>query len=335
MKFIHLSDCHLSENRPFSVDLSEKIRNNLRLSLKNVLEENKDCDFCLISGDLYEKNFFSYKDYLKLFELFEDFGKDIYYVAGNHDYLDSYTLANLREGPENLQIFLNEDLDYFEREGVRIYGLSYYDRICKKSLPKVKLDSNFYNILNLHAQVGGEDAPYLTLNLNELKSFGFDYVGLGHIHKYQDFGDNIFYVGSLEPMDFSDRGAYGYNLVEDGKVTHIESSLMNFINPDLFSNDFFGGEGQDFLKGFLKEGKENFLRVKILGSNLDLEVKNPGADYFELDDMRAREEGALSQRDRDILDKIGEFIGRNKVSEDIKKKAYEEAMDALLRSKND
>ena len=78
MKFIHISDIHLADKLDFDSSYSKLIRKIKWDSFEKILKENKDVDFLLISGDLFERDYFSLKDYQKLFEIFEEFSKNIY-----------------------------------------------------------------------------------------------------------------------------------------------------------------------------------------------------------------------------------------------------------------
>ena len=89
MKFAHISDIHLLDKNDFGSTYSKLIRKIKWNSFEKILDSNKDKDFLLISGDLFERDYFSLKDYQRLFDLFKTFKKDIYYICGNHDYIDS------------------------------------------------------------------------------------------------------------------------------------------------------------------------------------------------------------------------------------------------------
>lgn len=235
MKFIHLSDCHLSEVLDLNYLISEEIRQIKWKSFENILKNNKDSDFALIAGDLFEKDYFSKKDYEKLFSIFKEFGKDIYYVSGNHDPLDSKVNLYLKEKPENLHLFPTDMIDFYELDNIRIYGMSYNDRIFANRFNyNLNLNSNYKNILLIHADINA-DNNYLNLDLERLKNMEFDYVALGHIHKSNNFGNNIIYSGSIEPASFKDTNSYGYVEVKDFKAKFIDSSLSKFmiLNYDL------------------------------------------------------------------------------------------------------
>lgn len=81
-----------------------------------------------------------------------------------------------------------------------------------KSLHRIKPDdTSDYNVLLIHGSVKG--IKEFSMNeFNELHiprhvlSADFDYVALGHYHKYTQISDNVFYAGSTEALTFADAG---------------------------------------------------------------------------------------------------------------------------------
>ena len=75
-------------------------------------------------------------------------------------------------------------------------------------------DKNKINILLTHGTLDGnknEEMLYNPISKTELKSIGFDYVGLGHIHKIsynEEANQNIVYPGSLISFGFDELGEH-------------------------------------------------------------------------------------------------------------------------------
>ncbi|WP_296114951.1 DNA repair exonuclease [uncultured Anaerococcus sp.] len=337
MRFIHLADCHLGDRFDFKSGLSDRIRANKKKSLENILNNNRDVDFLLVGGDLYERSFFTLKDYKNLFALIEGFGKDVFYVAGNHDYIGDDNRAILKMKPDKLHIFKTSSLEYFEVNNTRIYGISYDDRLSSYDFPyDINLDDNYFNILLVHASLNDPNSPYLNLNLDRLKKANFDYVALGHIHKREDLNDGIFYPGSIEPSDFSDVYDYGYILYDKGEISHVDSSIMKFYDLDL-SKENFKSEldliSQIDLK--LDKSKENYLRLKlndnITSKKLKEKLKLAGLEIkisqdAYLDDLVDLYPNSLLEKYR------GKFSGD---LDQIERRALELGLDAIYRSRND
>ena len=335
MKFIHLADAHLSDKSNFDNNLGSVIRKKSWESFENIFNENKDVDFALIAGDLFERLYFSSKDFDKLFKIFDNFGKDIYYVTGNHDYFDSYNTIFLNNKPNNLHIFTEENLSLFEKDNMRVYGLSYKDRIYKNDFPyDLELDKEFFNILLAHGDIGPSPTNYLDLDPARLHEIGFDYVALGHIHKAANIY-NIYYPGSTEPHDFSDIYDYGYIRYDEGEISQIDSSLMKFIDLDIYPNEYESSE--DILK-YINDSlsdKLNFLRLNLKEkSDLDTRSlkKKINADYLEIkEDFKENASIAINLYPNSLLSKFSKsFEGKD---DEISKLAYELGLEAILRSK--
>mgnify|MGYP002713760369 FL=1 len=335
MKFIHLADAHLSDKSNFDNSLGSVIRKKSWESFENIFNENKDVDFALIAGDLFERLYFSSKDFDKLFKIFDNFGKDIYYVTGNHDYFDSYNTIFLNNKPNNLHIFTEENLSLFEKDNMRVYGLSYKDRIYKNDFPyDLKLDKKFFNILLVHGDISPSPTNYLDLDPAILQEIGFDYVALGHIHKAANIY-NIYYSGSTEPHDFSDIYDYGYIRYDDGEISQVDSSLMKFIDLDIYPNEYNNMEEiLKYINDSLSD-KLNFLRLNLKEkSDLDTRIlkKKINADYLEIrEDFRENANIAINLYPNSLLSKFSKsFEGKD---DEISKLAYELGLEAILRSK--
>jgi len=99
-----------------------------------------------------------------------------------------------------------------------------YDEELKKLKPDKKSD---YNIFVSHGSVTG--VQDFTMNeFNELiipakvLSRNFDYIALGHFHRYTQLANNAFYAGSTESLTFTDA---------NDKKGFIELSLSDKITP--------------------------------------------------------------------------------------------------------
>jgi exonuclease SbcD len=341
MNYLHLADCHLSGINKFNKSFSRLIREKNRQSFAQILEKNKDLDFILIAGDLYERNIFTFSDYKKMFSIMEDFGKDIYYVTGNHDYISDDNQIFFNYKPKNLHIFPSDRVSFFEKENYRIYGISYADRIFQNENfdYNIGLDHSYNNILLLHADVFSKNTTYLNLDLEKIKSLGFDYVALGHIHKREKFYDNIYYAGSIEPGSFKDIYTYGYNLIKEGQVEEIDSSLLKFYEMDL-KDKYFVKEDQviDYINTRLKN-KENFLRLIVnedFSFDLDRIKEKTRVSFIE----KIVKEDTSYQDLEDIfpdslLSKYKAYFESLDMTDPLNEKTLQVGLDAILRSKYD
>lgn len=308
------------------------------MSLSNILLSNKDVDFALIAGDLFERSYFTAKDFKRLFEIFYDFGKDIYYVSGNHDYFDSYNSLFLKNSPSNLHIFGSDALEMFEKNGVRVYGISYDDRIFSKKIDmNIDLDKNYFNILLIHGDLDKVDSSYFNLDSKLIEKTAFDYIAMGHIHKRSKIA-NIYYPGSLEPQDFSDIYDYGYIYYEDSKVDFVDSSILKFYDFKLNYEDFANEDDLvAFINSKLKPDKTNILRLEITTEkNIDEKfIRSNLEAYYK--EVNIKDELGLANMvelyPNSLLSiYMDKFKNKNGEIENLARKI---GIDAILRSKDD
>ena len=254
-------------------------------------------------------------------------------MTGNHDYFDSYNKIFLGQKPNNLHIFTSENLSMFENENIRVYGLSYKDRIYDRDFPyDISLDKDYFNILLAHADISDSPTNYLDLDKNRISKIGFDYVALGHIHKARSY-KNIHYPSSIEPRSFADKGDFGYILYDDGKLSHINSNLMEFKTFDLSYEDF--ADETSFVEYVNRKlsDKKNIVRLNIRSrdpinsKNIQNQLR-ADFSFVEIDQVldnlsQLYPHSLLSKFEESLVDK----------DDEISKLALKLGKDAILRSK--
>lgn len=342
MKFINLSDVHLAASLDFESSYSDIIRKVKWESFENILKNNMDVDFALISGDLFERDFFMSKDYEKLFKLIKDFGKNTYYVTGNHDYIDLKNEFFFENKPSNLYIFDKKRMNFFEHKNTRIYGISYEDRIFSKRFNYgLSLNKDYFNIAILHGEISSTKSNYLSLDLSRLKEIGFNYVGLGHIHKRENFGNEIYYVGSIEPQSFKDGGIYGYIYYNGERVNYIDNKNLSFKTINLDLDDFSDFDQVITYLGGEISGSYKFLRLNINNYDKFKVSEKKLYQYLDLTYLKISKEKSstyyynLSKNfPNTLLDDFYQKVSKLNMDDPINQKCLEIGMDAILRSKN-
>lgn len=226
MKFVHIADVHLDV--PFAVlegrKLSEKRRLEQREAFRSVIEYVKENNipYLFICGDLYEHEYIreSTINYInKLFETILD--TKIYIVPGNHDPFIKNSYYVKYNWAKNVKIF-REKIEKVEDENICIYGYGFEDFYLKNpEYENIVLENkNKINILLTHGTLDGsknDDMLYNPISKTRLKELGFDYVGLGHIHKtsYNDEeNQRIVNPGSLVSLGFDELGKHRNNSAE-------------------------------------------------------------------------------------------------------------------------
>ncbi len=221
MRFVHIADVHL--DIPFTTlegkKLSEKRRLEQRSAVKRVIEyirENK-IPYLFICGDFYEQEYVKMSTIEYINKLFETIPETkIYIVPGNHDpYIKNSYYTKYNFAP-NVKIF-KEDIEKIEDGNINIYGYGFEDFYMKNSKHQdIKIeDKNKINILLTHGELDGSENSenlYNPLSKIYLKSLGFDYIALGHIHKNsynEEENQRIVYPGSLVSLGFDELGKHG------------------------------------------------------------------------------------------------------------------------------
>ncbi len=206
MKIVHCGDFHF--NRPQSSLDSEKLsairrREHFDAFIKTA-ELAKEADALLISGDLFDNRYFDSGLTEKICGLLKNIRR-VFISPGNHDPYSSTSVYERFPFPENVHIFKGEteEVDCGE---FSVYGNK------GTEIGDISLDKSRINILCIHADVNG-NGEYNSISENTLCSYGFDYVALGHIHKYSGIikKNSTFYAYPGVPFSggFDERGECG------------------------------------------------------------------------------------------------------------------------------
>ena len=166
-------------------------------------------------------------------------------IAGNHEHpklKETGHIFSVLDHIENVYPIYNASYETipFEIDGNKITIHAIPQTTTKQefndNLKKLKPETNTdYNILLAHGGVKGikefsmNEFNELIIPTQYLKS-NFDYVALGHYHKYVKVSENAFYSGSTECFTFSDAGEQkGFIELElkDGKIKHNFVPLKN------------------------------------------------------------------------------------------------------------
>jgi DNA repair exonuclease SbcCD nuclease subunit len=163
----------------------------------------------------------------------------VYLIAGNHDAENKMTLK-LRLPKDKATLFGSESpqTEIIKDLGVAIHGQSYAkakeDRRLAERYPQAK--PGYFNIGMLHTCAGRQGhADYAPCSLEELRSKGYEYWALGHVHKREPFPNDptIVFPGNLQGRFFSEseNGPKGCMLV----TVHDDSSVSTeFQTRDVF-----------------------------------------------------------------------------------------------------
>ena len=223
MKFVHIADMHFDTpftNLSLKGDYGKIRRMDQREVFKKIINYIKENEikYLFIAGDLYEHNYIRKSTIEYINQLFKQIPETkIYITPGNHDPYVMNSMYRNFEWNENVKIFTSK-IEKVETEDANIYGFGFDDFYCENSnVENIILDDKSkINILITHGSINASDKmqlQYNPINKNKLKSVGFDYVALGHIHKLDyntEENQKIIYPGSTISMGFDELGKHGF-----------------------------------------------------------------------------------------------------------------------------
>ncbi|WP_395318241.1 metallophosphoesterase family protein [Fructilactobacillus frigidiflavus] len=252
MKFIHTADLHL--DTPFDgIKNDDATPNSLWQALKNAPYESfqkmvdqaidQQVDFMLIAGDVFDSKNQSVKAlsfFVEQMNRLHDAKIPVMLAFGNHDFQPDE--GQHFDFPNNVFIFPKEvtthELELDDGKQVAITSFSYPTQAVTTDLVKAfplkgRVD---YQIGMVHGEIGKDGADnYAPFTLSEMKSKGYDYWALGHIHKRGELNQSpmIEYPGDIQGRHKNEAGEKGYLLVDEqnGQLT------KNFVAtaPIIFS----------------------------------------------------------------------------------------------------
>ena len=276
VKFIHTADIHLDsplkgletyEDAPV-----EEIRGATRRAFDNLIDLaiEEEVDFILIAGDLYDGDWKDYNTglfFASRMGRLSKAGIKVFIVSGNHDAASRTTKA--MPLPDNVTLFSprkpqSVKLDDF---GIIIHGQSYSFRAVTDNLASQypQNDSNYFNIGLLHTSLTGREGheDYAPCTLDELKSKGYDYWALGHVHKREIVSEDpwIVFPGNIQGRHIKETGAKGAMLVtvEDRRIIEVEERELDVLRWATCQVDLSECETSDMVYDAVRQGFEQEL----------------------------------------------------------------------------
>lgn len=251
MRFIHIADVHLDTAfAGRSEDIRRRLRRASREALERALETalSEKVDAVLIAGDLFDGERLSFETERFVLEQFghlSDAGVRVVYATGNHDPGRRRMRAGKLEWPSTVTLIPDG-----RPRSVPIVGEGGYPvgivtgaghassretaDLARELRPT---DADLPQVAILHTQVltaRGLDVhqPYAPSDVEHLRSSGFDYWALGHVHLRQEVSAEppIHYPGNLQGRNPRETGPKGGLLVD----------LRDPANPDIEFREFAG-----------------------------------------------------------------------------------------------
>ncbi len=256
-RFIHAADLHLGS--PFQglalkdAAIAELFIEASRRAFSALVDQavERKVDFFIVAGDVYDGDWkdnkiglFFNREVARL----ERAGIPVFLLKGNHDAESVITKTitlpkNVSEFPVNKPGSFR--LDHLK---VALHGQGFAERSAVEnlSLAYPKPETGWFNIGVLHTSLTGREphAPYAPCSVEDLRSRGYDYWALGHVHDFEIVAEDplVVFPGNLQGRSIREQGAKGAVLVtvEDGRITHERiitdsarfAELVVVVDPD-------------------------------------------------------------------------------------------------------
>ncbi len=261
-KFLHAADIHLDSPlrglERYEGAPSDEIRGATRQAFDNLVDLAIDekVSFVLIAGDLYDGDWKDYNTGLYFVERMarlREAGIKVFGVTGNHDAASQITrVLKLPENVKFLSIHHPEKL-VLDDVDVAIHGQGFATRAVTDDLAirYPQGDPQLFNIGLLHTCLDGKPGhePYAPCKVDELKSKGYQYWALGHVHKREEVNRDpwIVFSGNTQGRHIREIGPKGCSLVcvEDGEVTGVTHRDLDVLRWSRCTVDVAGSTSTD------------------------------------------------------------------------------------------
>ena len=262
MKFIHTADVHLDsplrgleryEGAPV-----EEIRSASRRAFQNLIQLaiDEEVAFVLLAGDLFDGDWRDYNTglfFIGQIARLGEAGIKAFVVAGNHDAASQMT-KTLRP-PANLHIFSTRRPEsvVLEEQGVAIHGQGFATRAVTEDLSAryPLADPAHFNIGLLHTALDGRPGHevYAPCTLDGLRSRGYQYWALGHVHRREVVAEDpwVVFPGNLQGRHARETGPKGCSLVEvdAGGVASVEHRPLDVVRWTVCDLDLSDAQSLD------------------------------------------------------------------------------------------
>ncbi|WP_182911958.1 metallophosphoesterase family protein [Sphingomonas cavernae] len=245
-RFLHAADIHLDSplhglSRYEGLPI-EEIRSATRSAFDNLIQCAIDeaVDFVVIAGDLFDGDW-------------RDMGTGLYFaramgrldqaeipafvLAGNHD--AASVISRTVPWPPNVKLFGSRrpETHRLPNLEVVVHGQSFSTPAVTDNLVLAypAADDHAFNIGMLHTALAGRPghAAYAPCSLDDLRSKGYDYWALGHVHEFEIVSRDPYVVfpGNVQGRTIRETGAKGVVIVTvvDREVTALERVELDVI----------------------------------------------------------------------------------------------------------
>ena len=301
VRFIQTSDWQIGMKGGGLGEAGPLVRETRIESIHNVLKsaQEKDADFVLLCGDVFEHNMVSQETVKKVVAIFNQHPRiPIYLLPGNHDVLGADCVYNRAIFQRLKHLTILSTSNPVEVSGATIHPCPVLSKLTTQDLtatiPSVR-DIDGIHIGVAHGSLVGKfpssnwEDTILPVELSCIERTGIDYLALGHWHSHRAFDDGtgvsrIAYSGTHEQTKFGEDNAGQCLLVEidkkgdPPKIDTIRTGQLTWTSDELEMKD----------SSSLNELKSHFETVKgidmvrlVLHGELPLELKEELENMLE------------------------------------------------------
>ncbi len=268
--FLHAADIHLDSPlkglEEYQDAPLEQIRLVARRAFDNLVQLalDENVAFVLLAGDLYDGDWKDYNTGIYLVSRMgrlREAGIPVIMVSGNHDAASQITRS--LKLPDNVTLFPHRKagthfLDHYE---VAIHGQSFSARSVMDDLvcDFPQADPALFNIGLLHTSLNGRAGhePYAPCTLDALKSKGYHYWALGHIHQREEICCDpwVVFPGNIQGRHIRETGPRGCTLVsvDEARVIKVEPRELDVLRWAVCRVDPSGCDSLDSLSDRVRD----------------------------------------------------------------------------------
>ena len=246
MKFLHAADAHLDSPlrglERYEGAPEEEIRGATRRAFENLvdlaIEEEVGC--VLLAGDLYDGDWKDYNTglfFTRQMGRLREAGIQVCVIAGNHDAASQIT--KILRPPDNVRLFSTRAPEslILEDLGFAVHGQGFPTRAVTDDLSRAYPAPipGLFNIGLLHTSLDGRSGhePYAPCTLEGLRSRGYGYWALGHVHQRELVAEDpwVVFPGNTQGRHARETGPKGCSLVvvQDGRVQGLEHRPLDQV----------------------------------------------------------------------------------------------------------
>lgn len=287
-KFLHAADIHLDsplvgleryEGAPV-----DQIRGATRQAFEKLVDLAIDegAAFVLLAGDLYDGEWKDYNTglfFIAQMVRLKGAGIRVFVIAGNHD--AGSTITKALQPPDNVKRFSTRkpETAVLDDLGVAIHGQGFPTRSVTEDLSARYPDPvpDLFNIGVLHTSLDGRPGhePYAPCSVDGLRSRGYQYWALGHVHAREVVSEDpwIVFPGNIQGRHVRETGAKGCSLVavDDGEVVSVEDHAVDIVRWEVCTVDVTGAAVPETaldlvgkaLKQVVAEADDRYLAVRL------------------------------------------------------------------------